>query len=117
MKIPKWKNTDLTVYKEIVKEEQEEPKEEPTEVEKIIQEIKTYLPYYHGKEDINEIINNIINEYNNNLELLKSYLKCETINLELQSEEVLYNNLIIKLNNILTKLKLHYENNKKCLSC
>ena len=110
-----FQNTDLTVYKEIVKEEQEEPKEEPTEVEKIIQEIKTYLPYYHGKEDINEIINNIINEYNNNLELLKSSLKCETINLELQSEEVLYNNLIIKLNNILTKLKLHYENNKKYL--
>ena len=90
-------------------------KEELKEIDELKKEILSYAPYYQGKENINEVINDIISEYNNKLDLLKESIKSKTINLELQSEEVLYTNLIIKLNNILNKLKTYFENNKKYL--
>lgn len=91
------------------------PNQETTEVDKLIEEIKKYLPYYHGKEDINAIIDKYLIEYNNNLEELKLSKRNKSINLELPSSEVLYNNLIIKLEIILDKLKGHYEGTKKYL--
>ncbi len=90
-------------------------KEDLKEIDELKKEILSYAPYYQGKENINEVINDIISEYNNKLELLKESIKSKTINLELQSEEVLYTNLIIKLNNILNKLKTYFKNNKKYL--
>ena len=83
------------------------------EVDKILEDIKDYLSYYHGKEDVNKIVNDLLNEYNNNLELINASRRNKTINLEVSNGEVLYNNLVVKLDIILDKLKKNYEDNQK----
>lgn len=83
------------------------------EVDKILEDIKYYLSYYHGKEDVNKIVNDIVSDYNNKLELINTSRRNKIINLEVSNREVLYNNLIIKLDIILDKLKKNYEDNQK----
>ena len=83
------------------------------EVDKILEDIKYYLSYYHGNEDVNKIVNDLLNKYNNNLELINTSRRNKTINLEASNREVLYNNLIVKLDIILDKLKKNYEDNQK----
>ncbi len=85
------------------------------EVDKILEDINYYLSYYHGKEDVNKIVNDIVSDYNNKLELINTSIRNKIINLEVSNREVLYNNLIIKLDIILDKLKKNYEDNQKYL--
>ena len=85
------------------------------EVDRILEDIKYYLSYYHGKEDVNKIVNDLLNEYNNNLELINTSRRNKIINLEVSNREVLYNNLVVKLDIILDKLKKNYEDNQKYL--
>ena len=86
---------------------------EQTEINKLLDEINKYITSYHGNEDINKIIDDLLNEYNINLEKINISKKNKVINLELPSKEIIYNNLIIKLELILDKLKRNYEDNQK----
>lgn len=105
---------DISLKEEIqTTNTQIEENEEQNKINNLLNEIKKYITYYHGNEDINKIIDNLLNEYNNSLELINKTRRNKTINLEVLSTEVLYNNLIIKLELILDKLKRNYEDNQK----
>ncbi len=85
-------------------------------VNRIIRDINIYKEYYCGTEDIDKLIEGYLTEYNNGIESIKQSRRSNAITLELPPRESLYSNLIIKLENVLNKLKLYYDNNIKYLN-
>ena len=77
------------------------------EVAKILTEIGKYRKYYHGKVNIEDRINSLIESHN-------ARIKNKNVGLSLENNDknTSYLNLINDLNEILTSLKINYENNK-----
>ena len=90
-------------------------KENPEDIPELLKTIEIYKEFYYGTEDIDKEIEALINEYNDNLDKIIAAGKSTIFDLELPNEKVLSINLTIKLNNILTKLRTCYEENKKYL--
>ena len=77
------------------------------EVSKILAEISKYTQYYHGKINIEAKINDLIEAHNARVKN-----KNTGLTLENNDKNASYMKLISDLNEILTSLRLNYENNK-----
>ena len=78
-------------------------------IDGLVEEIKKELPYYYGEKDIKTIVNSLISEYNKSVKKSND----NELTTEQRNIELLYNELVLNLNNILDTLITNSKRNEK----
>lgn len=82
-----------------------------SEITEILNKIKTYKKFYYGDVDIDSKVHDLINEYNKRLDEIAGNIghKTNSLSIEVNNPNLLYQKLILNLNDILKELIIHGE--------
>lgn len=95
--------------KESVKKESKPEKKD--EVSTILDSIRIYKKYYLGNMDVETKVKNILTNYQNDLKNISTNIgsKNKELSIGIQSPKLLYQKLLLNLNDVLFELKTHGE--------
>ena len=112
---------DTFMKKELLQDEQlikrvveKKQKDVNSKITSLLNGIKNYKKYYLGDIDINSKVKELLSDYNNELNKLSKNIdnNTNTLSIETKDPKVLYQKLVLNLEEILFELKTHGEKTK-----
>ncbi len=108
--------TRVVTLDSIEKEKDNQENEKKQEIVKLLEEIRDNKKYYLGDDDINEIVKKKYNDYSRTISELKHKVGNENNGLHLNTNDpnFYYQRLLLDLNEIIEKLRVHSTKVKDC---